>query len=163
MIISLFSVVIPIQSREIIYNYDNFGDIFPQGDCGNNYQVNRYANIDKIFDTEYKGTNIGGAYLLQGSSYITTPEFKGQVVNITATFYCGSTYAVEAQNTLWILISWPEDTGAVYLCQEGGWQKYTWIPSSSAKFQKFHLVIGALGATINKAYGFDELRITTLD
>jgi len=162
MIISLFSVVIPIQSREIIYNYDNFGDIFPQSDSGNDFHVYKYAEIDNIFDEKYEGTNIGGAYLVQGTSYVTTSEFKGQLVSITATIYCAKNY----WGTLMMAVGYPGFGEYIWICNEHGsdWNyNITWSPPSAAKYQKFNLIIGADSATINRVYGFDELRITTSD
>ena len=83
-IISIFSVVIPIQSREIAYtyNYENFGDIFHQGNR-DDFNVYKYEDIDKIFDTEYSGPNIGGVFLVDASSTTMTDQFDGHIVNIT--------------------------------------------------------------------------------
>jgi len=165
-IIYIFSVVIPIQSHltTYTYNYDSFGEIFPQGDVGyNEFHVYKYADIDTIFDTEYKGTNIGGAFLVQGSSYIQNLEYEGYVANITATFYCGSTEAEQGGSSLFIGVYYPvfKDGDDILICQEKGWHyNYTWTPPRGAKYQNFKLYIRAKDATIDRPYGFDELRIT---
>jgi len=166
LIISIFSVVIPIQSHEVIYvyNYDSFAEIFPQGDGVNDFHVYKYEDIRKIFDTEYTGKNIGGAFLVQGSSSDgSTPQYEGYLVDITATFYCGSTYSEEGFKSLLIYVYYPDGSDDFnYVCQERGWHyNYTWIPPEGAKHQGFRVGIGAYWATIDKAYGFDELRIRT--
>jgi len=168
-IIYIFSVVIPIQSHETvyIYKYDSFGEIFPQGDGIHDFHLRKYADMDTIFDTEYTGTNIGGAYLLHGASFAYTPDYEGFIVDITATFYCGSTYAEDGVYTLLIDVLYIDDQHLVdqettYICEEKGWNyNYTLFPRSAAKYQTFGLFIQACNATINKAYGFDELRIKT--
>jgi len=164
-IIYIFSVVIPIQSREIVYtyNYDNFGDFFHQG-AREDFNIYKYQAIDKIFDTEYNGTNVGGVFLVQGSSATSTPDFEGYVVNITATFYCGSTHDEEGRNSLWIAVYYDKNEDFTYLCQERGWHyNHTWIPPLGTTYKNFSLYIRASDATLNKAYGFDELRFTTSD
>jgi len=165
-IIYFSSVVIPIQSEIIyIYNYDNFGELFHQG-ARWDYNIYKYEDIDKIFDTEYKGTNIGGAFTIYDSySYSYALPFEGYLVDITASFYCGSTYPKD-EGSLWINIDYHDEVNdGRFLCQERGWNyNYTWIPPSGAKYQNFTMTgIGAFNATMNKAYGFDELRITTSD
>jgi len=165
LILCIFSVVIPIQSQEIIYvyNYDSFGDMYPQGEIGlNEFHVDKYADIDTIFATEYKGTHIGGAFLVQGWTSIKTDAFEGYITDITTTFYCGGTYP-EEPDSLWIDVYYNDvDHDRNSLCTEKGWHyNYTWIPASGAKYQGFKIRTAAVIATINKAYGFDELRITT--
>jgi len=164
-IICLFSVVIPIQSGEIIYvyDYDNFGDIFPQGDGVNDFHISKYSDIDNIFDKKYEGPHIGGAYLVEGNaSIITTREFKGYVKSITATFYCGGTWR-ESYSSLWIGVDYA-DPGYGYghwICSESSWQNYTWIPPSRDEYQNFTFQVAASEATIDRAFGFDEIRIST--
>jgi len=176
-ILSLFSVAIPIQSLETVYtyNYDNFGDFFPQGDR-EDFNIHKYADNDTIFDAEYKGTNIGGAFLVLGNSS-TTMHFEGQLLDITATFYCGSTFTDTEVESLWIYVYYVEGGiagthvdrvhDAIYICEERGWHyNYTTNPQLAAKYQVFNgfnVTVGALNATANRAYGFDELRITTSD
>jgi len=166
-ILSLFSVAIPIQSLETVYtyNYDNFGDIFNQSGGVDDFHLYKYSDNDTIFDKEYKGTNIGGAFLVQGSSRGITPEFEGYV-ELTATFYCGGTYRVDGSNSLIIGVHYDDMDHAIYLCQERGWHyNYTFVPPAAAKYQKVIVFTGAsdANATANRAYGFDELRITTSD
>jgi len=163
----IFSVVIPIQSHEIInvYNYVSFGEIFPQSYGGfDEFHLYKYADIDIIFDTEYKGTNIGGAFLVHGTNWTET-HFDGYVIDITATFYCGSTETEEGGDSLWIGVRYPDgNIEGSFICQERGWHyNHTWIPPSGAIWQNFTVIPEANFATINRAYGFDELRITTSD
>jgi len=165
LIISIFSVVIPIQSHELIYvyNYDSFTEIFQQRDGINDFHVYKYEDIRTIFDTDYTGTNIGGAYLVQGSNWHNTLGYEGYLLDITATFYCGSTYAKEGGISLEFHVDYPDGSNDInYVCQERGWHyNYTWIPQMGAKHQGFVVTIGASNAAIVKAYGFDELRIRT--
>jgi len=169
-IISIFSVVIPIQSIDIAYtyNYDNFGKLCHQGDR-EDFNIYRYEDINKIFDTEYKGTSIGGAFSVQGDSVSYAPGFEGYVLDITATFYCGSTHEEEGWKSLCIVVYYNAGKDSYadlkYICEERGWHyNYTWIPPSRFDYDKnFHVEIRADNATINKAYGFDDLRITTTD
>jgi len=163
-IIYIFSVVIPIQSREIAYtyNYDNFGDLFPQG---GNFHVYKYADLDKIIDTDYKGTSIGGAFLLQGGGGTATDEFEDYIVDITTSVYCGGTYEEEGGASLLIdiIYSGGKRWNSVYICEERGWvYNLTWIPPTR-QYQGFTVRITAWEATKNKVYGFDLLRITTSD
>jgi len=169
-IIYLLSAVIPIKSGEIIYDYDysNLGEIFPQSDRINDFHLYKYSDIDKIFDEKYEGFNIGGAFLMEGNYYTNLPEapvFPGYAVKITATFYCGSTEAEEGGNSLLIDVGYV-DGGADYnwLCEDRtGWHyDYPWTPTvTDPTKQGFQLYFNALNATTNRAYGFDELRITT--
>jgi len=164
----IFSAVIPIQSRETTYtyNYDyGFSEIFPQGDGVNDFHVYKYEQIEIIFDEKYNGTNIGGAFVVQGTSITGPIEFEGHLVDITATFYCGGTHAEEGAYSLWIAVYYPDgEYDPIYICQEKGWHyNYTWIPPSAARYQSFTLHIAANDVTMDKAYGFDELRITFLD
>jgi len=109
----------------------------------------------------------GGAYLVQGTSYLTTPEFKGQLVSITATFYCGTKNGGEnSGDSLWMAVGYPGTEDSIWMCIDHGldWNyNITWNPPSGAKYQKFNLIIGAETATLDRVYGFDELRITTSD
>jgi len=167
-IIYLFSVVIPIQSGEIIYNYDNLGEMFAQGSGVNDFHLFKYSDIDTIFDEKYEGSNIGGAYLIEGNFsniYAEVHVFPGYLVNITATFYCGSTKAEEGGNSLWMGVQYIEaDYAQSFLCRDRtGWRyDYTWTPAPTTPgTQGFKLNFRALNATPNRAYGFDELRIAT--
>jgi len=160
-IICIFSVVIQIQSSEIIYryDYDSFGQIFPQGDGVNEFHVYKYADIDNIFDEKYTGKNIGGAYLLNGTSD-TRIEFEGlYILDITATFYCGSTHTDDEANSLWIGVN--NEFNGKYICEERrGWHyKHMWTPPHGSR--GFTLIVKAGNATMNKAYGFDKLQIRT--
>jgi len=164
----IFSVVIPIQSRETTYtyNYDyGFSGIFPQFDGVNDFHVYKYEHIEIIFDEKYNGTNIGGAFLVRGHSDTGTIEFEGYLVDISATFYCGGTDAEEGGASLLIDVYYPDgEDDYIFICQEKGWHyNHTWIPPRGTKYQNFRLWIEALDATIDKAYGFDELRITFTD
>ena len=134
-IISIFSVVIPIQSREttVTYNYDNFGKLFPQGHSGvDHFHVYKYKDIDTIFDTAYRGTNIGGAFLVEGdSAFVTNTTFPGYVVKITATFYCGSTKGEVDTDSLYLGVHWAGYGEHTYLCEKKGWNyDYTWTPTN---------------------------------
>jgi len=165
-ILSIFSVVIPIQSHELTYtyNYNSFGEIFPQDDSVvDRFHLDKYEDIHKIFDTEYTGKNNGGAFLVQGNNKTYTSVYEGELVDITATFYCGGTYAEEGANSLEIFVNDLDGNHDYhYPCQERGWRyNYKWIPSTSAKYQDFYVRFMAYDATIDKPYGFDELRITT--
>ena len=129
-IISIFSVVIPTLSgkRTFVYNYENFGDIFHQGQR-DDFNIYKYEDIDTIFDTEYNGTNIGGAFLVDGTSTTATSNFKEYVIDIIATFYCGGTYAEEGTDSLWLMVGYSGGHDAIYVCEERGWHyNYTWIP-----------------------------------
>jgi len=166
-IICLFSVVIPIQSGEIIYvyDYDNFGDIFPQGDGVNDFHISKYSDIDNIFDKKYEGPHIGGAYLVEGNASITTSEFKGYLKSITATFYCGNTEYPGDDSSLWIGVEYP-DSGAgdgEWICLKSGWNyDFTYI-SPPRGYQGFTFGVSAYEATIDRAFGFDEIRISTTE
>ena len=133
-IICMFSVVIPIQSGGIIYDYDydNFGKFFPQGDGFGDFHLYKYANIDDIFDENYEGTNVGGAFLVKGNSSQTTDVFDGYLDDITATYYCGSTHAEEGWNSLWMRVQYVNGSyDYTFLCQEKGWHyNQTWIPKT---------------------------------
>jgi len=167
-IIAIFSVVIPIQSREIAYtyNYDNFVDLFRPSDSGvDHFHVYKYVDLDKIIDTDYKGTNIGGAFLLEGGGGTATDEFEGYIVDITTSVYCGGTYEEEGRASLLIdiIYSGGKRWNSVYICEEIGWvYNLTWIPPTR-QYQGFTVRITAWEATANKVYGFDLLRITTSD
>jgi len=171
-IIYLLSVVIPIQSGEIIYIYDysNLGKIFPQKDGINDFHLYKYSDIDKIFDDKYKGSNIGGAFLMEGN-YITdipeAPVIPGYFVNVTATFYCGSTWAETEYNSLWFDVDYRAgDHYDNWICKNRtGWHyDYTWTPTiKNPGNQGFQLGFAARNATTNRPYGIDELRITTSD
>jgi len=167
-IIYLFSVVIPIKSGEIIYTYDyyNLGEIFPQGSGINDFHLYRYSYIDTIVHEKYNGSNIGGAFLMEGyyeTNLSEVPVFPGYLVNITATFYCGSTRAEEGWRSLRIAVfyvggGWGPD----YHCDRTGWHyDHTWTPSTSLGNQGFQVYFTAHHAVTNRAYGIDELRITT--
>ena len=61
------------------------------------------------------------------------PVFPGYIVNITATFYCGGTYAEEGDNSLGIWVYYV-DGGYYdynYLCEDRtGWHyDYPWTPT----------------------------------
>jgi len=167
-IIYLLSAVIPIKSGEIIYDYDysNLGEIFPQSDRINDFHLYKYSDIDKIFDEKYEGSNIGGAFLMEGNYGTYLPEapvFPDYLVNITATFYCGSTYAEEGTNSLWIGVFYgDEGADGIWLCKDRtGWHyDYLWTPTNLGN-QGFRLYFQARNAVTNRPYGFDELRITT--
>jgi len=163
-IICLFSVVIPIQSGEIIYvyDYDNFGDIFPQGDGVNDFHISKYSDIDNIFDKKYEGPHIGGAYLVEGKASITTREFEGYVKSVTVNYYCGNTEWPGDDSSLWISVDYAEGGGDyVYLCDRQSWENYTWIPQYRDDYQGFTFQVKASEATIDRAFGFDEIRIST--
>jgi len=168
-IIYLLSAVIPIKSGEIIYDYDysNLGEIFPQSDRINDFHLYKYSDIDKIFDEKYEGSNIGGAFLMEGNYYtdlLKAPVFPGYIVKITATFYCGSTYAEEGTNSLLISVAYvDEGSDYTYLCEDRtGWHyDYPWTPVTNPRKQGFQVYFMARNATTNRPYGFDELRITT--
>jgi len=165
-IITIFSVVIPIQSHETftidVYNYESFGELFPQSRGIDDFHVYEYANMDNIFAEKYKGSNIGGAFLVQGDNITYAPKSEGYLVDITATFYCGSTHAEDGENSLSMDVWYDGDRDFTYICQERGWHyNYTWIPPSGAKHHSFTVNINAHRANINKPYGFDELRITS--
>jgi len=170
-IIYLFSVVIPIKSGEIIYTYDyyNLGEIFPQGSGINDFHLYRYSYIDTIVHEKFKGSNIGGAFLMEGNYYTNdkAPVFPGYPVNITATFYCGSTYAEEGDKSLSIGV-WYINGGSdgIYLCKDRtGWHyDYTWTPPTGTDpgNQGFQVEFSADNRnSSNRPYGIDELRITT--
>ena len=136
-IIYLFSVVIPIQSAEIIYvyNYDNLDEIFEQGSGIYDFHLYKYADIDTIFNKKYEGSNIGGAYLIEGGFRTDDTKahvFPGYIVNVTATFYCGATFAeVGDHDSLWISIRYIDaDFDGTFLCSDRiGWHyDYTWTP-----------------------------------
>ena len=80
----MFSVVILIQSDDVIYDYDydNFGEIFPQGVGVDDFHLYKYANIDTIFDEKYNGTNVGGAFLVKGDKRQETTVYDGYIVSI---------------------------------------------------------------------------------
>jgi len=169
-IIYLLSAVIPIKSGEIIYDYDysNLGEIFPQSDRINDFHLYKYSDIDKIFDEKYEGSNIGGAFLMEGNYYTDlseAPVFPGYLVNMTATFYCGSTHAEEGIYSLYIGVVYVDGDGTgIWPCEETGWHyDYPWTPTSIyTGNQEFQLYFWAAdNATTNRPYGFDELRITT--
>jgi len=166
-IICIFSVVIPIQSGRIAYtyNYDNFNEIFPQ-DNGviNNFYLFKYEDLDRIFDTEYEGTNVGGAFVVLGSVHHGTPNYKGYVVDITATFYCGSTDD-SSENWLKIGVFYEDAYDNFYPCEERGWHyNQTLIPPKRDEYQNFYVEFQTCcDATINEPYGFDMVRITTSD
>jgi len=165
-ILSIFSVVIPIQSHELTYtyNYNSFGEIFPQDDSVvDRFHLDKYKDIRTIFDTDYTGKNIGGAFLVQGSRNVYTPDYEGPVVDITATFYCGGTEPEEEGLSLRMGVYYPDgEYDNHYVCPERGWHyNYTWIPPRGADYQSFKVYVRANDATLDKAYGFDELRITT--
>jgi len=170
-IIYLLSAVIPIKSGEIIYDYDysNLGEIFPQSDRINDFHLYKYSDIDKIFDDKYEGSNIGGAFLMEGNYYTDrseAPVFPGYLVNITATVYCGSTVAEEGLYSLRIDVPYVDGGWAFnYLCgNRTGWHyDHTYTPTTvtDPTKQGFQVLFAALNATTNRAYGFDELRITT--
>jgi len=171
-IIYLLSAVIPIKSGEIIYDYDysNLGEIFPQSDRINDFHLYKYSDIDKIFDEKYVGSNIGGAFLLEGDFKTNLPEahvFPGFFVNITLTYYCGSTHAEEGDNSLQINVDYVDGNNyGIWLCEDRtGWHyDYVWTPTQTnpAK-QGFKVYFRVDNVTPNKVYGFDELRITTFD
>jgi len=169
-IIYLLSAVIPTKSGELIYvyDYDNLGEILPQGSGINDFHLYKYSDIDTIFHEKFEGSNIGGAFLMEGN-YRTdlseAPVFPGYIVNITATFYCGSTRAEEGVNSLRIYVFYV-DGGAngIYLCEDRtGWHyDHTWTPTVTILGkQGFQLFFWAWNAVTNRPYGFDELRITT--
>jgi len=167
-IIYLLSAVIPIKSGELVFDYDNLGEIFPQGSGINDFHLYKYSDLDKILDDKYEGSQIGGAFLMEGDYYTNFPEapiFPGYIVNITATFYCGSTEAEEGQNSLFIEVAYVgEGWDATYLCDNRtGWHyDYPWTPIVAIPgYQGFQFRFAAGNATANRAYGFDELRITT--
>jgi len=162
MIIYIVSVVIPIQSGEIAYtyDYDNFDEIFPQTrGVIDDFHLFKYEDID----TEYNGTNIGGAFLVLGTSHPQTPKYKGYVVDVTATFYCGSTYYEDEDYSLQIFVFYDgPELDDTYLCKERGWHyNYTWIPQQRDLSQNFAVRVQAQHVTMNRPYGFDMLRITT--
>jgi len=167
-IIYFFSVLIQIQSTEIIYvyNYDDFSEIFQQGSL-QNFNVLKYEDIDTIFDKPYEGSNIGGAFLMNGgweTKHWHQQEFNGYIVDVTATFYCGK-YGGEtwqSELALWIIYSETEQDEK-YICSDNGWSyNYTWIPPTRFNHgESFSLGISGWGATADKPYGFDEIRIRT--
>jgi len=167
-IIYLLSAVIPIKSGEITYTYSNLGEILPQGSGTNDFHLYKYSYIDKITHDKYGGSNIGGAFLMDGNYVTSLPEahvFPGYIVKITATFYCGSTYAEQGPNSLAIGVYYV-DGGSVgiFLCDKTGWHyDHVWTPKQvpSPGKQGFRLYFAAHNAATNRAYGFDELRITT--
>jgi len=166
-IIYLLSAVVPTKSGEIIYNFDNLGEIFPQGSGINDFHLYRYSIIDTILHEKYNGSNIGGAFLMEGNFVTNRPEaheFPGYLVNITTTFYCGSTHAEEGENSLGIAVFYVGGGwGSTYLCDRTGWHyDHTWTPSvTSLANPGFTIGFQAWNATTNRPYGFDELRITT--
>ena len=128
-IICFFSVLIRIQSDEIVYvyNYSDFGELFHQGDQ-DDFNVYKYEDIDTVFDEKYYGPNIGGAVLLNGGSKTRTPPFDGYIVDITASFYCGSK---EFDNMRIYVIYADGKYDDMWLCGDAriGWTYYyTWIP-----------------------------------
>ena len=125
----LFSVFVSIQSETIhIYNYDNFGDVFHQGEL-DDLNVFKYKDIDNLFEEKYSGSNIGGAFQVDGDSISTLPnttiqyQFLGYIVDVTASFYCGDT-------NLSLDIEYSDGGGeSVDICNATGWHyNYKWIP-----------------------------------
>jgi len=174
-IIYLLSVVIPIQSGETIYvyNYDNLTDIFPQKDRINDFHLYKYSDIDKIFDDKYKGSNIGGAFLLEGNYAADRSEahvFPGYIVNITLTFYCGSTEEGFFEGLVIEAAYDDAEYGMSYICDDRtGWHndtwiqdRWSWIPTTIGT-GGFTVEFRARNATPNRPYGIDELRLTTSD
>jgi len=169
-IIYLLSAVIPIKSGEIIYDYDysNLGEIFPQSDRINDFHLYKYSDIDKIFDEKYEGSNIGGAFLMEGNygtKLSEVPVFPGYLVNIKATFYCGSTYAEELTNSLRLDVFYVDGQwfDGTWLCEDRtGWHyDYPYTPTTNPREPGFQVNFVARNATTNRAYGINELRITT--
>jgi len=158
------SVLIPIQSELIyVYNYDNFGDIFHQGNR-NDFNVYKYEDIDSIFETKYAGTNIGGAFQMLGNFSTATHQFDGYLVDVTATIYCANTE--ERENWLmWFKTGNNWDAGR-YVCGESpvdtnNWNyNIKWIPYFDIN-ENVTLHFESFGATVNKPFGFDEIRVTT--
>lgn len=171
--LAIFSVVSSIPPRgEIVYsyNYANFSDMFTAGSVNDHFNVYKYEDIDTIFEEEYQGTNIGGAFLVAGTAYPQTRFIMENIfiVNMTASFYCGNTHSEDGENGLKIDVEYyypSEGKDTTYLCQEKGWHyDYTWTPPSHFDHDKaVNIYIGAANVTINKAYGFDEYRIITTD
>ena len=132
--IFLYSFSVPVtectelqKETTYIYNYDNFGDIFQQGDM-DDFNLYKYEDIH----TGYEGPHVGGAFTMQGVSIVTTNYFHGYLTKITANFYCGNpgkiysmlfaVYYLDRQwNSEWIC--------GANLTEESGWHyNYTWIP-----------------------------------
>jgi len=165
-IICFFSVLIQIQSDEIIYvyNYEDFSEIFQQGGL-HNFNVAKYQDIDNIFDKPYEGSNIGGAFLLYGD-WQTNPwheqEFDGYVVDVTASFYCG-----KKTNDFALWINYPDGKmDHTEICSDStSWNyNYKWIPPTRFNHTaSFTLGINANGATVNEPFGFDKIRIKVTD
>ena len=129
-IICFFSVLIRIQSEDIVhvYNYDNFDELFHQGNL-QDFNVLKYQEIDILFDKPYEGPNIGGAFLLHGESNTNTPQFDGYIVDITASFYCGDKKGNKVRFlSFWVGYADDRDE-RVFICDDYGWNyNYTWIP-----------------------------------
>jgi len=158
-----FSVLNRIQSEEIVhvFNYDNFDELFHQGDR-DDFNKDLYEYINIIFDKPYEGPNIGGAFVLHGTSR-TARQFDGYIVDITASFYCGN----KETDNLEFLVYYADNAEDHYFCGDSnhGWNyNYTWTPPTHFNHaENFSVEICAYNAVVNQAFGFDEIRITTTD
>jgi len=171
--LSAFSVLIPIQSETIyIYNYDNFGEVFPQGNQ-TDFNIYKYKDINDIFKEKYQGSNIGGAFRIEGNSTaptIYTPWLDEYIVDVSVTVYCGKLFTDHYTKVIGIL--YPDGTwDYFFVCDSSdsawtvGWTyNYTFVPPR--RFEKsagVQVSIYAINVTINEPFGFDEIRITTVE
>jgi len=167
-----FSVLIPIQSESIyVYNYyNNFGDIFPQGEQ-TDLNIYRYEDIDNIFAEKYEGSNIGGAILTaeKGTTVIYPwPWFHGHPFAVTVTVYCGLS---EYGKMVWVQYHNESSEDYFYVCEgwkEQGWTyNHTYIPSMRFSFSDGFRLKFTLNdddnATLNKPFGLDEIRLTVVE
>jgi len=171
--LSAFSVLIPIQSEKvIIYNYDNFGEVFPQGNQ-TDFNIYKYKDINDIFKEKYQGTNIGGAFRIERGSTaptIFTPWLDGYIVDVSVTVYCGKLFTDQA--TKLIGVHYPDrDWDYTFVCDSSdsawtvGWTyNHTFVPTRRfGKSAGVQVSIYAINVTINEPFGFDEIRITTVE
>ena len=136
----MFSVHALIKSEITYnYNYDNFGDIFKQG-YSNSFNIYKYKDIDSIFETKYEGSNVGGAFLVNGQDATYTDNFDAYIVDFTATFYCSNS------KNLYIYVRYngaePKQFDNILICDKTSWTyNYTWTPPLRFSFSKVSIYL----------------------
>jgi len=164
-LLCLFSVHVTecteIQDETIYtYNYDNkFGDIFHQGDM-DDFNMIKYDVINPILRTAYEGPHIGGAFMMEGNSYTTTKYFKGYIVDISTTQYCGTNYGI-----IYMQVYYTDgESDRDEICGDDWNYNHTWIPLTRfSHSDQFRVQIHSYGVDLDHPNGFDEIKIRTTD